>query len=151
MFQPIYKSLKGSILIGIAVALFVSSALADDSDTAFVLPMDRLQFQATGPGIEIAPVSGDPAGGSHTFFLRLAADFDGFMHTHTASYTAVVISGAAKHWELNESRKYARVMKPGDTFFQKGGVPHQDANVAGETTIIFVSMDGVPDVFPFNE
>src|SRR5262245_23274206 len=49
------------------------------------------------PGPELAAVFGDAQTGG-AFFLKIPAGHKSGVHTHTADYHAVVISGAPRHW-----------------------------------------------------
>jgi beta-alanine degradation protein BauB len=110
-----------------------------------------LQYQAvdpaaTAPGPEIAIVSGDLQKGG-AFFLKLPAGAKPGLHTHSADYHAVLISGAHKHWQPGEDKK-AKVLPPGSYWYQPGKQAHGDECTGAEPCVIYVVMDGAFDFAP---
>lgn len=97
-------------------------------------------------GPEIAVVSGDMKSGGG-FFLKLPAGFKAPMHTHTADYHAVVVSGAPKHW-LPGGDKAAKALTPGSYWFQPGGQPHDDECTGSEACVLYLVYQGGFDFTP---
>ena len=127
------------------VTVFSLPALADDS--TLILAENR-EFQQMMPGMDFTVVSGDPAGETSTLLIRLAPGYPGLFHTHSSSYTAVVVKGQHKHWDEGQSADDVPVLMPGDTFQQPAEAVHRDANPGDEPSLIFVTMHGPLDFHP---
>jgi quercetin dioxygenase-like cupin family protein len=97
-------------------------------------------------GPAIATVSGDMQKGGG-FFLRLPAGFKSGLHTHTADYHAVVVSGAPKHWLPGEDKK-AAALGAGSYWFQPGGQPHGDECTGTEPCLVYLVLMGGFDFAP---
>ena len=67
------------------------------------------------------------------------------MHIHTFGYHGVVISGASKHWVAGETEEDARLLLPGDYWYQAGGQVHQDSFPTNVETILFLQFEGAMD------
>ena len=110
------------------------------------LAFDSREFAVFGEGpFEVSPVDGDPTAGPSTFLLKVPAGFPGVMHTHEASYRAVVVSGSIRHWHLGENPDEVEALGAGGTWSQQAGVAHQEDNLSDEATIVLLTFDG-----PFN-
>lgn len=98
-------------------------------------------------GPELAVVSGDPQKGESGFFLKLPPGTKPGLHTHTADYHAIVISGAPKHWLPGEDKK-AKPLGPGSYWFQPGNQPHGDECTGPEPCVVYIVMAGPFDFAP---
>lgn len=99
-----------------------------------------------GPGPEMAVVSGDPATGPVSFFIRIPPKGDSGLHTHTSNYRAVLISGSHTHWLAGE--KDVKPVGPGSWWFQPGGQAHGDRCEGPDPCIGFVMVEGKFDAAP---
>ena len=108
---------------------------------------DSLTYAAMSPdvegGPEIAVLHGDLQSGG-AFFLRLPPGNKSGLHTHTADYHAVVVSGAPKHWIAGADKK-AKPLAIGSHWFQPGGQPHGDECTGTEPCVLFLVMGGALD------
>ncbi|MEJ7603690.1 MAG: hypothetical protein WKG01_37730 [Kofleriaceae bacterium] len=100
--------------------------------------------QPNGPAL--APVSGGVGGGG-SYFLRLPAGYKPGLHTHTADYHAVVVSGTPRHWLAGGELK-AKPLGPGSYWFQPGKLPHGDECVGSESCILFFILSAPFDSIP---
>ena len=116
-----------------------------DGTSSLLTSLDDREFQEMMPGIDFSIVSGDPAGAASTLVVRLAPNFPGAMHNHSSAYTAVVLKGAHRHWDLGQDSADVPTLLPGDTFYQPGGAFHQDANPTSEASYVFITMHGPLD------
>lgn len=98
-----------------------------------------------GPGPEMAVVHGDPMSGPSAFFLKIPAGGTPGVHTHTAGYQAVVVSGSAKHWLAGGAKK-AKKLAVGSHWFQPGGQAHDDKCEGAEACVLFIIADGAFDM-----
>ena len=93
-------------------------------------------------GPEIAVLHGDPSKGG-AFLLKIPAGGKAPIHTHTADYHAVVISGTPKHWLPGD--KKAKPVDAGSYWFQPGGQPHGDECVGKDPCVVLLIMPGAFD------
>ena len=96
-----------------------------------------------GKGPELAAVSGGNGGGG-SFFLRLPPGSKPGLHTHSADYHAILVSGTHKHW-LPGGDKKAKALAPGSYWFQPGKAPHGDECVGPEPCVLFLVLSGAYD------
>lgn len=98
------------------------------------------------PGPALAVVTGDLQQGGG-FFLKLPPGTSPGLHTHTADYHAIVISGAPRHWLPGEEKK-ARPLAAGSYWFQPGNQPHGDDCTGPEPCVLYIVMAGAFDFTP---
>lgn len=98
-----------------------------------------------GPGPEMAVLHGDPMSGPSVFFLRIPAGATAGVHTHTADYQAVVVSGSPKHWLAGAGKK-AKKLAVGSHWFQPGGQAHDDKCEGADPCVLFIIADGAFDM-----
>jgi quercetin dioxygenase-like cupin family protein len=99
-----------------------------------------------GPGPEVAVVHGDLESGG-AFFLKIPPGGKAGVHTHTADYHAVVISGAPRHWLAGTDKK-AKPLAAGSYWFQPGSQPHGDDCTGKEPCVLFIMMPSKFDFAP---
>lgn len=93
----------------------------------------------------MAVLWGDPTSGPSGIVLKMPPGFETPVHTHTASYRAIVLSGEATHWLHAEDRKNAEPAGPGSYILQRAGEWHGDLNAGGEEAVVLVIYDGPVD------
>ena len=116
--------------------------MAETPGTIVVHPEDR-QWQAVGSldedgkGIFVSLIYGDLAKkGPTAFLMKYSAGVKAPAHTHSGDYYAVVVSGQFRHYL--ESEDEHKVLTTGATWFQKGGVVHQDACLGPDDCILSI-------------
>lgn len=139
-FRKFAAALAGAVALGL---LGVSGASAQRMSESASLPVTQLKFGATGVGdgahgeLLAAPAYGDLAHGPHGSFIRMPAGFVSHVHTHTADYWGVVISGVA----VNGLPGSADVQLPvGSYWLQKGGEKHVTKCVSTHECLFFISQ-----------
>ena len=137
-------------IVGIvcAVAGFATGAIAGGKKASTIVPIAEAKFQAMDPaqpaGPSVAALNGDPMKSKSMVLLKLKKG-SAPLHTHTADYHAVLISGQTKHWDKGQDEKSAKALGPGSYWFQPGKAPHGDACLTDEC-VIFVSFSGKMDM-----
>jgi quercetin dioxygenase-like cupin family protein len=96
-------------------------------------------------GPEMAVVHGDPQTGPSAFFLRVPPGGKAGVHSHTADYQAVVVSGAPKHFLAGGGKK-AKALDAGSHWFQPGAQAHDDECTGKEPCVLFIISDGKFDM-----
>jgi mannose-6-phosphate isomerase-like protein (cupin superfamily) len=129
----------------VGAALLVSQvAGARDSGKGVAVPASELKWvnAKDAPGVQIAPVQGDPLKGPSKFFIRLPPSLNVGLHHHTADHTAVVVSGTMVFGIDGQERTVPR----GSYFAFSGKKPHTTrcADPAGCT--LFIDCHGKWDV-----
>lgn len=104
-------------------------------------PMDPSQPD----GLRTAVASGDPATGPSVMLMSFAAGSVAPLHSHTATYTAVVLAGAPAHGVSAEDHV---VLDVGSYWVQPGGEPHYDACTGTERCVIMLALEGPRDYAP---
>lgn len=135
------------LVAAVAAPLFLGPAPAPaggHGEGYMMTPFESLEFQplAEGSPVMIAVLWGDPMTGPSGFLLRLPAGFEAPMHTHTASYRAVVVDGEALHWIEGEDKAMAASLGEGGYWLQPGGQAHGDANPGDSPSLSLVIFDG---------
>jgi hypothetical protein len=136
-------------IVGIACALagFATGAIAAGKKESTILPYAEAKFAPLDPsnpaGPQVAALWGDPTKGAAGVLLKLKKG-PAPLHSHTASYHAVVIQGQHKHWDKGQEEKDAKPLNVGSYFAQPGKQPHGDACLTDEC-LLFVSFSGKID------
>lgn len=127
-------------------AMAVSPAGADLHPGYTPMPLAELEFMPIGElPIEIAVLWGNPMEGESAVMMRFPPRFPGGMHIHTHGYHGLVITGASRHWAEGESEADAPLQRPGDYWYQEGGLVHQDSFPTDEETILYLQFEGPID------
>ena len=104
---------------------------------------EDLKWQPVGPrdaegkGYFVSLMYGDleKKGPTH-FLMKYSAGKKAPPHTHSGDYYAVVVSGKFRHF-LESDNEY-ELLTAGSTWFQRGGVVHQDECVGPEDGILSI-------------
>jgi quercetin dioxygenase-like cupin family protein len=134
----------------VAEAAVAAKPAPVDTGGHSIVPAAKVAYTAMDPknpeGIQFSMMHGElPKGGA--FFLKIPAGMNAGLHTHTADYHAVLVSGAARHWLPGEDKK-AKPLAAGSYWFQPGGQPHGDECTGKEPCVLFVVMAGAFDFAP---
>lgn len=98
------------------------------------------------PGVKIAGLWGNPAGGAFGAFLKLPAGFAAPLHTHTANMRLIIVSGI--YLQTPDGQPELR-LGPGSYLFQPGGdYRHVTKCDAASECVFFVEGDGAFDLHP---
>lgn len=134
-----------AVLITVVALKTVSAQKADH-----VVSADAVKFTPLDPkdpnGAAVAVVTGELQGkGPVSLFLRLAKG-KAPIHTHSATYHAVLVKGQTKHWPVGGEAK-ALTLNPGSHWSQAAKVPHGDECLSAQC-VLFLQFDGPYDFAP---
>ena len=134
------------LLITLVAWGFVHTSFADQEKQHVLVELGEVEFQPLRGGpAEIAVLWGNPETGPSSVYLKFPPDFPLGMHTHSANYHAVVVQGTTKHWADGEAETEAKLLGPGDFFYQGAGEMHEDSYPSEEDVIVFLHFDGPID------
>jgi len=124
-----------------------SAALPDANYGDYVATnLADVKFAPFGEGpVQISVLWGDPATGPSGFLLKVPPGFEAPIHTHTASYRAVVLRGQTLHWLETEEKADVQPLSAGAYIRQPAGQMHGDANPADAESVLLVMVEGAFD------
>ena len=134
------------VAAGVAITVFALNAVsAQKAD--HVASAESVKFTPLDPkdpnGAAVSVVTGDLAGqGPISLFLRLAKG-KAPIHTHSATYHAVLVKGQTKHWPVG-GEAAAVTLNPGSHWSQAGKVPHGDECLSTQC-VLYLQFDGPYD------
>lgn len=152
-----------NLLIAMAAVLLSTAALADEAAKApaaaaakpakkprpaKALSAAEMKFAAPPngpPGIQVAPISGDPMKGAYEQMVKFPAGNKHPPHTHTNDVEAVVISGT---WYYGPDDATAKDFGPGSFILVPGGVKHVSGCRDGAECVIFQEGHAKFDMIP---
>lgn len=118
----------------------------DASERHVIVPFEQLDFvPIRGDATEMAVAWGNPETGPSSVYLKFPPNFPLGNHTHSSNYHAIVIQGTTKHWGEGETEADAKLLGPGDFFYQGAGEWHEDSYPSDEEVIVFLHFDGPID------
>ena len=103
-----------------------------------------LPWQDTPFGPQAAPVHGNFAEGQHITLIRFSAGLKTPLHTHSADYIGVVITGSTRHFLVGKPET-EQVLPPGSHWFMPAGVQHVSECLAGSECIMALYQTAVFD------
>jgi hypothetical protein len=136
---------------GVLTTVFaLHTVSAQNKPAQHVTPADAVKFNPLDPkqpdGFAMSVVSGDPQSkGPLTILLRLPKGKSP-LHTHTAGYHGVLVSGQAKHWAEGGEAK-AVTLAPGSVWYQPGKAAHGDECLSAKC-VLLLQLDGPFDFAP---
>ncbi|MBX2839600.1 MAG: DUF4437 domain-containing protein [Gammaproteobacteria bacterium] len=107
----------------------------------------ELQWLDSGFGPTVSPVFGDFSKSTHVTFVRFTSGMTTPLHTHTADYTGVVLTGVTKHWEPGKPET-EKTLPAGSHWFIPGGVPHVSECLPGAECVMALYQQGAMDFKP---
>ena len=107
----------------------------------------ELHWADTGLGPLASSVSGDFSRGAHVTYMKFAPGMKTPLHTHSADYTGIVVSGNARH-TVKGVAGTEKILPPGSHWFMPANVEHVSECLPG-TECIFALIQN--DKFDFKE
>ena len=143
--MTVWKTACG--LVAATLIVLPSSAVPGAHEGDYVTTnLADVKFAPFGEGpVQIGVLWGDPATGPSGFLLRIPPGFEAPIHTHTASYRAVVLHGQHLHWLESEDKAGVQPATSGAYVLQPGLQMHGDANPTGAESLVLVMFDGPLD------
>ena len=118
------------------VAMPSGSALAgEDKKSPTNTPTSDLRWVETPIGPLASPVSGDFTKGAHITYLKFPSGAKTPLHTHSASYVGIVISGNARH-TVKGVAETEKILPPGSHWFMPANVEHVSECVPGAECVM---------------
>ena len=145
------KKTSAALMIGFAACLSLAPR-ADAADAAkksgsavFVPAADVRWGDVPGaPGVQIAPLSGDPAKGPSHFLLKFAGGFSAPVHHHSANHHGTVVKGTLVLEVDGKEQK----LPAGSYFAFSGKKRHATRCEAGSECVLSMDARGKWDVVP---
>lgn len=130
--------------IGLALATLALSAAADAPDPANFVASTELQWQPTEFGPFVHSVSGDFSQGAHITYVKFAAGMKTPLHTHSAAYVGVVLSGTTRHWIVGRPET-AKLLPAGSHWAMPAQVRHISECLPGLECVMALYQDAAFD------
>ena len=147
------NSIASKITKTVAVALFLAAVLSSDPASASNMksvsdgemtqsgktpsntPTSDLKWVETPVGPLASPVSGDFTKGPHITYLKFPPGTKTPLHTHSADYVGIVISGNTRH-TVKDVPETDRILPPGSHWFMPANVEHVSECIAGAECVV---------------
>lgn len=104
-------------------------------------PTSDLKWVETPIGAMASAVSGDFTKGAHITCLKLPAGAKTPLHSHSASYVGIVISGNTRH-AVKGVPETERILPPGAHWTMPANVQHVSECIAGADCVVAIIQDG---------
>lgn len=144
---PVKAVLTGIVLVLASLENLAAQPMPADKST--VIPATQLQFYKNKDGLTFANGWGDPTNGPHSNYIKLDGDSASPLHTHSASYYGVVISGVVANEPTAAAKD--RPLPAGSYWYQKGNEPHVTKCISHEPCLIFVTSQRAFDIHVVSE
>ncbi len=125
----------------IAALSLTASVLAIAEPITSRTAFSDIQWDVKPGGREIAAVKGDYTTGAHIKLIRFGAGKKTPPHTHSYTYTGVVVKGTARHFEPGKPDTMT-VLSPGSVWSISAGAVHISECLAGEDCVFATQSDG---------
>lgn len=107
------------------------------ADSSKNVPVTELKFYQNKEGLTIANAWGDPAADAHSNYIKMSGGTASGVHTHTASYYGVVVSGVVVNEPAGSKKDVP--LPAGSYWYQKGGERHVTKCVSQTECVFFVT------------
>jgi quercetin dioxygenase-like cupin family protein len=139
------KSMLAEKLSGLAAGLLLASAAHAAGGALFVPAAEaRWSDVAGSPGVQVAPLQGDPGRGPSHFLLKFAGGFAAPLHHHSANHFVNVIAGTLVLEVDGKEHRFG----PGSYFSFSGRKRHATRCEAGPDCVLAMDVRGKWDVVP---
>ena len=138
-------TLRKALMTAAAICLTPLAAFAENENAKRFEDLDFVP-QREGSPVEMAVLWGDPANGPSGVLLKMPAGTKAPVHSHSASYRAVILEGSPSRMLDGETEPTA--FGPGSYIYQPAGEYHGNANDSSEDALVLVIYDGPMDAIP---
>ncbi|MCM8556665.1 cupin domain-containing protein [Sphingomicrobium sediminis] len=125
------------------ITISLHSAVTIHPQSESAISIDALQWQEMVPGVAFAPTHGDWNEGAHGKYVSIVKDAVVPMHTHSAGYHAVFISGKMTNLYSDGGRLH---LSPGDYFQIDAMQPHAHDCTSDEPCVFYTYSDQAWDI-----
>jgi quercetin dioxygenase-like cupin family protein len=132
---------------GVVVAQDNSPRTSDDTDGTARTTFDEIEWNVFPGGRAIADVVGNFKTGAHLKFVRFDAGVKTPPHVHSYSYTGIVVTGRARHYEPGNPATQT-ILEPGSTWTINAGVAHISECLEGSDCLFATQSGGAFDSAP---
>ena len=109
--------------------------------------INELEWTPTPFGPDASPVAGDFTEGQHITYIKFPAGMTTPIHTHSADYVGIVITGITRHW-LPGKPETAKLLPVGSHWAIPAGVEHVSECMSGEECIMAIHQHAAFDFLP---
>lgn len=122
-------------LVGLMAAAGATFAANNKSDTHFVT--QDISWQKSPFGPEVRAVDGDFGKGSHITYIKFNAGDVTPLHTHSADYVGIVVTGTTRHYVPGKKHTY-KILPPGSYWSMSANVKHVSECLPGVECVMAV-------------
>ena len=140
--NPLFYAMSFCTTLGVTITTVVA-AENDAPKITYTLFNDTKWIELPGSRA-VANVKDDFTKGAHLKLLKLSPGNKTVVHTHSHSYTVMVIKGFARHYEPNKPETQV-ILPAGSTWFIPANVPHVSECLAESVCIFATQSDGAFD------
>lgn len=126
---------SGPVLAGDDKKSTIKSVMAHSGQAPSNTPTSDLPWVETPIGPMASPVSGDFTKGAHITYLKFPPGAKTPLHTHSADYVGIVLSGNARH-TVKGIPETERILPPGSHWFMPANVEHVSECVPGAECVM---------------
>ena len=137
--------MRNTLAVLFAVSAIASGPAQAAGGAVFVPAADaRWSPVPDAPGVQIAPLQGDPAKGPSHFLLKFAGGFSAPLHHHSANHYVTVVAGTLVLLVDGKEHKFG----PGSYFAFSGKKKHATRCEAGADCVLAMDVRGRWNVVP---
>lgn len=149
MKLPIRTLTVSAVLLAVTSASAVADTTGKDDQSTHTAATE-LQWVDSGFGPQVSPVNGDFSKGEHVTYVKFAAGVATPLHTHTADYVGIVITGVTKHWEPGKPET-EKQLSTGAHWFMPANVRHVSECLPGAECIMALFQSRPMDFLPTSQ
>jgi quercetin dioxygenase-like cupin family protein len=131
----------GAFVAGVAVG-------KGAADPAKFIAAEEVKWDDLPGGLKIGSLTGDYKKSAYGALLKIPAGFTSPLHSHTATYEAIEISGTTSHWLKGEDGTKAKKMTPGSYWTMQAKAEHVSSCAAGADCVAYIWQKAKFDVIP---
>lgn len=137
-FYPVARTICATLMVAITQhSCAVAETKPAENLNATHASASELAWTRTPFGPDVTPVSGDFANGRHITLVKFPAGMITPVHTHSADYVGVVISGVTMHWLPGEPQTQKR-LPVGSHWSIPGGREHVSECLPGADCVMAI-------------
>jgi len=131
-------------------ALGHSDLRANDESTIDNVPIDQLNWEITGEGVEFAPLLGERFSQAYMAMVKLPAGLVSPAHVKSANMFGVVVAGTITHLAVGADPALEIPLSGGAFYKVPAGVGHVSKCISEVDCVTFLYQDGKFDFIPVN-